>query len=195
MALNRADVLTVLPDGDMAINHSNRRNQMKTLRGLITIATCSVAIATHAAGPANAPAGTTGLCNDGTYYPGPTKQGACRGHKGVKEWYGTLPAAPAGQPSSNANAAPSANTPKPAATNTPPTAPTSATPTKSDTAKGGTPAGGGPGQVWVNLPNKVYHCPGTRWYGKTKQGEFMSEPEAKAKGSNPITARLAARVV
>ena len=188
MARSPVDVRTVSPDdGDMVIDLSNTRNQMKTLLTVIAIATWLVAVATHAAAPANAPAGTTGLCNDGTYYSGPTKQGACRGHKGVKEWYGTLPAAPAGQASSNANAsAPSANTAKPAATNTPPTAPSSAAPAKSDTAKGGTAAaGGGPGQVWVNLPSKVYHCPGTRWYGKTKQGEFMSEAEAKAKGFKP----------
>lgn len=37
------------------------------------------------------------------------------------------------------------------------------------------------GKVWVNLSSGVYHK-GGRWYGKTKNGKFMTEAEAKAAG-------------
>lgn len=36
--------------------------------------------------------------------------------------------------------------------------------------------------VWVNLSTGVYHYPGQRWYGNTKNGAFMCEKEAKAVG-------------
>ncbi|MFI5114673.1 MAG: hypothetical protein ACHP7J_05965 [Terriglobales bacterium] len=37
------------------------------------------------------------------------------------------------------------------------------------------------GKVWVNLSSGVYHKSG-RWYGRTKNGKFMTEAEAKAAG-------------
>jgi len=37
------------------------------------------------------------------------------------------------------------------------------------------------GKVWVNLSSGVYHK-GGRWYGRTKNGKFMTEAEAKAAG-------------
>jgi endonuclease G, mitochondrial len=48
----------------------------------------------------------------------------------------------------------------------------------------GSPAASGEtrGQVWVNTRSGVYWRPGTEFYGKTKQGKYMSEGEAKAEG-------------
>jgi len=40
------------------------------------------------------------------------------------------------------------------------------------------------GKVWVNLDSGVYHKRG-RWYGKTKNGKFMSPEEAKKAGYRP----------
>ncbi|MCE9554049.1 MAG: helix-hairpin-helix domain-containing protein [Planctomycetes bacterium] len=34
------------------------------------------------------------------------------------------------------------------------------------------------GMVWVNTDSKVYHKEGSRWYGKTKQGKWLTEPDA-----------------
>lgn len=39
--------------------------------------------------------------------------------------------------------------------------------------------------VWVNTRSGVYHCPGTRWYGTTKEGKYMNECEAQKAGYRP----------
>ncbi len=46
-----------------------------------------------------------------------------------------------------------------------------------------TPApGGGHGMVWVNTESHVYHKEGSRFYGKTKQGKYVSETDAMKEG-------------
>ena len=43
-------------------------------------------------------------------------------------------------------------------------------------------AGGGHGLVWVNSETHVYHKEGTRFYGKTKKGKYVTEQEAIKEG-------------
>jgi hypothetical protein len=145
----------------------------------IAIASLAAALAlatvSFAQAPAGAPAGTTGLCKDGSYYSGTTRKGACAGHKGVKAWYGATTAA-----GSAATAAPATAAPATAAA--PTAAPAAATKSAKSTASGAAAAGGVRGMVWVNKATKTYHCSTDKWYGKTKSGEYLSETDAKTQG-------------
>ena len=42
-------------------------------------------------------------------------------------------------------------------------------------------AAGDPG-VWVNLSTKVYHLPGSSYYGKTKSGKYLCKSDADKAG-------------
>jgi hypothetical protein len=134
--------------------------------------------------PAGAPAGATGICKDGTYSTAPSKSGACSGHKGVQTWYAAA-ASKTAAPTKTTSAQAVTPAPAPAPKATPAPAPAPAPAPKAAT-KTSTPApGGGAGQVWLNTASNVYHCPGTKYYGTTKAGAYMTEAEAKAKGGRP----------
>ena len=133
-----------------------------------TTANTTAAKPTKTAAPAKEsapmPDGSTGMCKDGTYTSAASKKGACAGHKGIKEWYA-------------ADATPAA---------TSAAAPAAQTSSKNQDSRPKTVAsGGGAGKVWVNTDSNVYHCEGGRYYGKTKQGEYMTEAAAKASGARP----------
>jgi hypothetical protein len=39
--------------------------------------------------------------------------------------------------------------------------------------------------VWVNTRSGVYHYQGERYFGSTRQGEFLCEKEARREGDRP----------
>ena len=139
------------------------------------------ASAVLAAAPSGSPSGSMGMCNDGSYSSSAEKKGACRGHKGVKDWYGEGAAAETTKPVSERAPAP----PPSSMATTPSTTKSMSSTTGAGRTSGASmepAAGGGAGKVWVNTSTKVYHCSGDKYYGTTKHGDYMSESDAKGKG-------------
>jgi hypothetical protein len=66
-----------------------------------------------------------------------------------------------------------------------PRAPSASGSTPESTSPTPRQAGNPDAKVWVNTNSGVYHCPGTRWYGTTKQGEFMTQKKAQSVGYRP----------
>ena len=65
----------------------------------------------------------------------------------------------------------------------PPSEPEPSAPPKSPSAKLLTAADSSRSvKVWINKKSRVYHCPGSRYYGATSSGEFTTEREAIAAG-------------
>ena len=89
--------------------------------------------------------------------------------------------APAAKPAAATPAAPAAAATTGAAAASTSTAHKTPTPASQITQK----PGGGAGLVWVNSDSKVYHCPGDEWYGKTKEGSYMSVAAAEKAGAHP----------
>jgi hypothetical protein len=98
-------------------------------------------------------------------------------------------ATPAKKHSKKAKAAAAAATASPAAVSNPAATPEAASATTPAAKKHKAPEpqaaqapGGGNGQVWVNTETHVYHKEGSKWYGKTKHGKYVSEADAVKEG-------------
>jgi hypothetical protein len=98
-------------------------------------------------------------------------------------------ATPAKKHSKKAKAAEAAATASPAAVSNPAATPAAASATTPAAKKHKAPEpqaaqapGGGNGQVWVNTETHVYHKEGSKWYGKTKHGKYVSEADAVKEG-------------
>jgi hypothetical protein len=57
-----------------------------------------------------------------------------------------------------------------------------AAPPAQATQPAATPAPPQKGMVWVNTATGVYHMEGTKFYGKTKKGKYMTEADAQKAG-------------
>jgi hypothetical protein len=44
-------------------------------------------------------------------------------------------------------------------------------------------------RVWVNNITRIYHCPGSSYYGNTRSGEFMEEAQARGHGFRAVGSR------
>jgi hypothetical protein len=86
-----------------------------------------------------------------------------------------------------------AQTPPPApmpAPSAPMASPPAASPITAPPAAPMVAPGGGPGMVWVNTKSHVYHCYGSKHYGTTKVGTYMSQSDAKAAGAHAAHGKL-----
>ena len=158
----------------------NKNPRTTWIAACLGLAALAVQMQAQAQVPAGAPAGTTVQCKDDSYASPDTRSGACRGHKGIKTWYGKAAA-----PAAAVAAAPAVETQSASVDKTgvaPTTGTATRTPGAPDLTKMAAAPGGGAGKVWANDETKVYHCMGDRYYGKTKKGEYLSEADAKTKG-------------
>ncbi len=119
--------------------------------------------------------------------------------KGCRTRHASTPAAatPAAAPASAPAAAPAPVAPPPAQAALPKPAPAPLRPTAAPTGAGQFSAESeakarcpSDTVVWLNTKSHIYHYPGTRSYGTTKQGAYICEADAVAAGDRASKSRI-----
>ena len=95
---------------------------------------------------------------------------------------------PAESPAASPKEKPTPKKAKPKPTARPAVSPSPAARTTDEATNPPAP-GGGHGQVWVNTETGVYHREGSRFYGTTKKGKYMTEQDAIQAGYKPAPTR------
>src|SRR5436190_11855116 len=95
---------------------------------------------------------------------------------------------PGGSPAASPKAKPTPKKAKAEKTARPAATPAPAGRTTEEAANPPAP-GGGHGQVWVNTETGVYHREGSRFYGTTRKGKYMTEQDATQAGYKPAPTR------
>jgi hypothetical protein len=95
---------------------------------------------------------------------------------------------PTESPAASPKAKPTPKKAKPKATPRPVASPSPAGRAIEEAANPPAP-GGGHGQVWVNPETGVYHRTGSRFYGTTRKGKYMTEQDAIQAGYKPAPTR------
>jgi len=95
---------------------------------------------------------------------------------------------PAKSPAASPKEKPTPKKAKPKPTARPAATPAPAGRTTEEAANPPAP-GGGHGQVWVNTETGVYHREGSRFYGTTQKGKYMTEQDAIQAGYKPAPTR------
>ena len=138
--------------------------------------------------PSGAPAGSNGICKDGSYSTAPTKSGACSGHKGVQTWYG----APTTKAAKPATAAPAPKSAAAAPAPAPAPMPTKSAPTPMAAKPAAPTAAPMPAPAPAQNNSNMTKAPSTR--APAAKGELAERTPAPGGGNGLVWVNTASNI-